>query len=72
VGNRNTNVLEAYDVSSSGAVGDGFHQMYRQATEGPVDAIFGDYLSEMNIGWRALEVCTRSRYITGILIQTVS
>ncbi|KAK7467666.1 hypothetical protein VKT23_004719 [Stygiomarasmius scandens] len=43
-------------ANCSGAVGDGFHQMYRQATEGPVDAIFGDYLSEMNIGWRALEM----------------
>ncbi|KAF5373616.1 hypothetical protein D9758_000983 [Tetrapyrgos nigripes] len=45
----------------SGAVGDGFHQLYRQATEGPVDAIFGDYLSEMNIAWRALEMKEDSR-----------
>ncbi|KAK7467614.1 hypothetical protein VKT23_004667 [Stygiomarasmius scandens] len=43
-------------ANCSGAVGDGFHQIYRQATEGPVDAIFGDYLSEMNIAWRALEM----------------
>ncbi|KAF5373585.1 hypothetical protein D9758_000946 [Tetrapyrgos nigripes] len=43
-------------ANCSGAVGDGYHQIYRQATEGPVDAIFGDYLSEMNIAWRALEM----------------
>lgn len=40
----------------SGAIGDGPDQMYRLATEGPIDAIFADYLAEANIAWRALEM----------------
>ncbi|KAI2814150.1 hypothetical protein CBS115989_8774 [Aspergillus niger] len=40
----------------SGAGGDGPDQLYRLATEGPIDAIFGDYLAEVNIAWRALEM----------------
>ncbi|KAK0205347.1 hypothetical protein DFS33DRAFT_1428570 [Desarmillaria ectypa] len=42
--------------NSSGATGDGPDQMYRLATEGPIDAIYGDYLAELNIAWRALEM----------------
>ncbi|KAJ3853584.1 hypothetical protein EV368DRAFT_73390 [Lentinula lateritia] len=41
--------------NSSGAIGDGPDQLYRLATEGPIDAIFSDYLAEVNIPWRALE-----------------
>lgn len=41
---------------SSGAGGDGPDQLYRLATEGPIDAIFSDYLAEVNIAWRALEM----------------
>ncbi|KAE8377931.1 hypothetical protein BDV26DRAFT_304669, partial [Aspergillus bertholletiae] len=39
----------------SGAGGDGPDQLYRLATEGPLDAVFADYLAEVNIAWRALE-----------------
>ncbi|KAE8353372.1 hypothetical protein BDV28DRAFT_157065 [Aspergillus coremiiformis] len=39
----------------SGAAGDGPDQLYRLATEGPLDAIVADYLAEVNIAWRALE-----------------
>ncbi|KAJ3909034.1 hypothetical protein F5879DRAFT_935023 [Lentinula edodes] len=42
--------------NSSGAIGDGPDQLYRLATEGPIDAIFSDYLAEVNIPWRALEM----------------
>ncbi|ESK96349.1 duf1446 domain containing protein [Moniliophthora roreri MCA 2997] len=42
--------------NSSGCAGDGPDQMYRLAVDGPVDAIFADYLAEMNIAWRALEI----------------
>ncbi|KAE9391365.1 DUF1446-domain-containing protein [Gymnopus androsaceus JB14] len=42
--------------NSSGAIGDGPNQLYRLATEGPIDAIFSDYLAEVNIPWRALEM----------------
>ncbi|KAK1221928.1 hypothetical protein PQX77_015256 [Marasmius sp. AFHP31] len=42
--------------NSSGYSGDGPDQMYRLAVDGPVDAIFADYLAEMNLGWRALEM----------------
>ncbi|OAL38849.1 hypothetical protein AYO20_02055 [Fonsecaea nubica] len=42
--------------NSSGAAGDGPDQVYRLATEGPIDAIFSDYLAEVNIAWRALEL----------------
>ncbi|OGM47930.1 hypothetical protein ABOM_002719 [Aspergillus bombycis] len=39
----------------SGAGCDGPDELYRLATEGPLDAIFADYLAEVNIAWRALE-----------------
>ncbi|KAB8259289.1 hypothetical protein BDV32DRAFT_139010 [Aspergillus pseudonomiae] len=39
----------------SDAGGDGPDQLYRLATEGPLDAVFADYLAEVNIAWRALE-----------------
>ncbi|KAG7092909.1 hypothetical protein E1B28_009214 [Marasmius oreades] len=42
--------------NSSGYAGDGLSQMYRLVTDGPVDAIFADYLAELNIPWRALEM----------------
>ncbi|KAJ4482546.1 hypothetical protein J3R30DRAFT_3286185 [Lentinula aciculospora] len=42
--------------NSSGAIGDGPDQLYRLSTEGPIDAIFSDYLAEVNIPWRALEM----------------
>ncbi|KAJ3845002.1 hypothetical protein EV361DRAFT_899272 [Lentinula raphanica] len=42
--------------NSSGAIGDGPDQLYRLAIEGPIDAIFSDYLAEVNIPWRALEM----------------
>ncbi|KAF9063285.1 hypothetical protein BDP27DRAFT_1335260 [Rhodocollybia butyracea] len=45
--------------NSSGAIGDGPDQLYRLATEGPLDAIFSDYLAEVNIPWRALEMMDR-------------
>lgn len=42
---------------SSGFGGDGPDQLFRQATEGPIDALFADYLAEVNIAHRAIEVC---------------
>ncbi|ESK91393.1 duf1446 domain containing protein [Moniliophthora roreri MCA 2997] len=42
--------------NSSGYTGDGIPEMYRLVTDGPVDAICADYLAEMNIPWRALEM----------------
>ncbi|KAF9261415.1 DUF1446-domain-containing protein [Marasmius fiardii PR-910] len=42
--------------NSSGYTGDGLSQMYHLVTDGPVDAIFADYLAELNIPWRALEM----------------
>ncbi|RSL74117.1 hypothetical protein CEP53_000441 [Fusarium sp. AF-6] len=36
--------------------GDGPDQLYRLATEGPIDAIYSDYLAEVNIAMRALEI----------------
>ncbi|KAK7040851.1 hypothetical protein VNI00_009447 [Paramarasmius palmivorus] len=41
--------------NSSGYTGDGLPELYHLVTDGPVDAIFADYLAEMNIPWRALE-----------------
>jgi len=38
----------------SGATGDEPNAMYRMVTQGPVDAIVGDWLSEMNIAWQAI------------------
>uniref|UniRef100_A0A060SX23 ARAD1A05412p n=1 Tax=Blastobotrys adeninivorans TaxID=409370 RepID=A0A060SX23_BLAAD len=40
-------------ANCSGAIPDPGYQMYRQATGGPVDAVTGDYLAEMNIGSNA-------------------
>ncbi|KAK7036573.1 hypothetical protein VNI00_011506 [Paramarasmius palmivorus] len=56
---------------SSGYAGDGPDQMYRLAVDGPVDAIFADYLAEMNIAWRALEMKERPElgYETSALTQ---
>ncbi|KAE8142911.1 hypothetical protein BDV38DRAFT_277724 [Aspergillus pseudotamarii] len=39
----------------SGAGDDGLDHLYRLATEGPLDAVFADYLAEVNIAWRAPE-----------------
>ncbi|KAL0067107.1 hypothetical protein AAF712_005894 [Marasmius tenuissimus] len=47
---------EHYIRSRSGYTGDGLSQMYRLVTDGPIDAIFADYLAEMNLPWRALEM----------------
>jgi Acyclic terpene utilisation family protein AtuA len=38
----------------SGATGDASNAMYRMVTQGHVDAITGDWLSEMNIAWNAI------------------
>jgi hypothetical protein len=38
----------------SGATGDHPHAMTRMATDGNVDVIVGDWLSEMNIAWNAI------------------
>lgn len=59
-----SNYLVLISSPSSGATGDGPDQLYRLATEGPIDAIFADYLAEMNIVWRALEVSSLSRVKT--------
>ncbi len=37
----------------SGAMFDSGIHMYKQATKGPIDAITGDYLSEINMGANA-------------------
>lgn len=37
-------------ANCSGAIADPGYQMYRQGFHGPVDAITGDYLAEMNLG----------------------
>ncbi|KAF9255370.1 DUF1446-domain-containing protein [Marasmius fiardii PR-910] len=57
--------------NSSGYSGDGPDQMYRLAVDGPVDAIFADYLAEMNIAWRALEMVDHPElgYETSALTQ---
>lgn len=40
-------------ANCSGAIPDPGYQMYRQAISGPVDAITGDYLAEMNLATNA-------------------
>lgn len=40
-------------ANCSGAIPDPGYQMLRQASAGPVDAVTGDYLAEMNIGMNA-------------------
>ncbi|KAL0578130.1 hypothetical protein V5O48_003873 [Marasmius crinis-equi] len=57
--------------NSSGYSGDGPDQIYRLAVDGPVDAIFADYLAEMNLGWRALEMIDHPElgYETSALTQ---
>ncbi|KAL0577101.1 hypothetical protein V5O48_004893 [Marasmius crinis-equi] len=42
--------------NSSGYTGDGLPQMYNLVKDGPIDAICADYLAELNIPWRALEM----------------
>ncbi|KAI8626565.1 DUF1446-domain-containing protein [Xylariaceae sp. FL1651] len=40
----------------SGAIGDGIDQIYALAKSGAVDAITADYLAEVNLAWRAIEL----------------
>ena len=59
---KDTWVTKLTNGYSSGAGSDGPDQMYRQATEGPIDAIYSDYLAEVNLATKALEVSPRKAY----------
>jgi Acyclic terpene utilisation family protein AtuA len=55
----------------AGGVGDQHTAFHRMITQGPIDAVVGDWLSEMNIAWRAMSMQSdpKSGFEVGFLEQ---